>query len=113
MRVSADDAIVTASGIILTEIESENIPDDSTWVRGQHMAKEHKFGSCCKDLTDAMNGMLESFFRVEENGILYLTVGYVPTPNGPGWFDQAVLFCPFCGRELQTREAIGRTARSG
>jgi len=50
-------------------------------------------------------------FRVEGNGVLYLSVGYVMTENGPGWFDQAVLFCPFCGAQLQTRESIAAAAK--
>jgi hypothetical protein len=41
-----------------------------------------------------------------ENGVLYLAVGYAVTENGTGWFDQAVLFCPFCGQQLQTAEEI-------
>jgi len=52
-----------------------------------------------------------SMFRVEGNGVLYLSVGYVMTENGPGWFDQAVLFCPFCGAQLQTRESIAAAAK--
>ena len=50
-------------------------------------------------------------FRIESNGVLFLSVGYVTTPQGPGWFDQAVLFCPFCGAQLQTRAEIA--AKSG
>ena len=38
--------------------------------------------------------------------MLYLTVGYVQTPEGPGWFDQALIFCPFCGTKLQDRDEI-------
>jgi len=64
------------------------------------------FGTCCKDLADGMNQPPNSFFRVESNGVLFLTVGYVQTERGPGFFDQAVLFCPFCGVQLQTREMI-------
>lgn len=64
------------------------------------------FGSCCIDLSEAMTGPPHSFFRVEENGVLYLTVGYMPTDEGSAWFDQAVLFCPFCGSKLQDRTAI-------
>ncbi|HSF25382.1 MAG TPA: hypothetical protein VLE20_14250 [Blastocatellia bacterium] len=64
------------------------------------------FGTCCTDLADAFDGVPNSFFRVEENGVLYLTVGYVQTENGPGFFDQAVLFCPFCGTKLQDAEQI-------
>jgi hypothetical protein len=51
----------------------------------------------------------QSFFRVEPNGVLYLTVGYQRTEEGTGWFDQPVLFCPFCGQSLQAREAVVNT----
>lgn len=51
-------------------------------------------------------------FRVEDNGVAYLSVGYMKTPQGLGWFDQAVLFCPFCGTSLQTREGIARAERT-
>jgi hypothetical protein len=63
---------------------------------------------CCKDLADAMTGPPNSFFRVEENDVLYLTVGYIQTEQGTGWFDQAVIFCPFCGKQLQDRDEIRR-----
>jgi len=69
------------------------------------------FGSCCSDLSSAMAEPPNSMFRVEGNGVLYLSVGYVMTENGPGWFDQAVLFCPFCGAQLQTRESIAAAAK--
>ncbi|RZK01385.1 MAG: hypothetical protein EOO46_20480 [Flavobacterium sp.] len=46
-----------------------------------------------------------SFFRIDRN-VLYLSVGYVDTEQGPGFFDQAVLFCPFCGVGLQRPEEI-------
>ena len=62
------------------------------------------FGECCKDLADAMMQPPTSFFRVDD-GSLFLTVGYVQTKRGPGWFDQKVFFCPFCGSQLQTRPA--------
>jgi len=51
----------------------------------------------------------QSFFRVEKNGALYLSVGYVPTEDGPGFFDQAVLYCPFCGTRLQDPAEIARS----
>ena len=70
----------------------------------------HTFGSCCVDLSEAMTRPPNSFFRVEENGVLYLTIGYMPTDQGSAWFDQAVLFCPFCGSQLQNREEIRRRA---
>jgi hypothetical protein len=53
-----------------------------------------------------MTQVPNSFFRVESNGVLFLVVGYVQSEQGPGFFDQAVLFCPFCGAQLQTREMI-------
>ena len=65
-----------------------------------------RFGDCCKGLADALNEAPNPLLRVEGNGVLYLTVGYVMTGNGPGWFDQAVLFCPFCGKQLQIEEEI-------
>jgi hypothetical protein len=70
------------------------------------MGTPRKFGTCCKDLADAITDVPHSFFRVESNGVLYLSVGYTQTEQGPGFFDQAILFCPFCGVELQTRETI-------
>ena len=78
------------------------------------MAELHqgKFGSCCKDLMDAMTVPPKTFFRVEENGVLYLTIGYVPTDKGPGFYDQAVIFCPFCGKQLQTKEQIKTVANA-
>ena len=69
------------------------------------------FGSCCKDLSDAMKQPPNSFFFVEKNNVFYLTVGYVQTEKGPGWFDQAVIYCPFCGKQLQSREEIKKKAR--
>ena len=65
-----------------------------------------EFGSCCKDLGEAMAIPQQKFFRASETGVLYLTVGSVETEQGTGWMDQAVLFCPFCGRPLQTKEEI-------
>ena len=65
-----------------------------------------RFGNCCKDLGDALNVPPHSLFRVEENGVLYLTIGYAETGEGTAWFDQAVLHCPFCGTKLQDREQI-------
>lgn len=66
------------------------------------------FGSCCKDLKEAMdpNIIPNSFFKVEENGVLFQTVGYVNTENGPGFFDQALIYCPFCGKHLQDKEKL-------
>jgi hypothetical protein len=70
------------------------------------MKARREFGTCCKDLKDAFTAAPTSTFRVEENGVLYLSVGYVATERGPAWFDQAVLFCPFCGLKLQDKDEI-------
>jgi hypothetical protein len=64
------------------------------------------FGTCCKDLGDALSQPQHSFFRVEENGVLYMTIGYIDTEKGPSFFDQAVVYCPFCGKQLQTKDEI-------
>ena len=77
------------------------------------MIHNGSFGSCCGDLEDAMKTPPNSMFRVDENGMLYFTVGYVATEQGPGWFDQAVLFCPFCGKQLQSKEDIARKSPAG
>ncbi|PYS81089.1 MAG: hypothetical protein DMF67_18220 [Acidobacteria bacterium] len=54
----------------------------------------------------------QSLFRVEENDVLYLTVGYAQTEQGTAWFDQALIFCPFCGSQIQDREKIRRKSSS-
>lgn len=73
------------------------------------MAEKQKppLGACCKDMSDALK-LPNPLFRIEDNGVLYVTVGYAETPQGLGWFDQAALFCPFCGVQIQDREAIKR-----
>jgi len=70
------------------------------------MIHSGSFGSCCAELEDAMKAPPNSMFRIEDTGVLYFTVGYVETEQGPGWFDQAVIFCPFCGKQLQSKEEI-------
>ncbi|MEO8033267.1 MAG: hypothetical protein ABI837_02465 [Acidobacteriota bacterium] len=68
------------------------------------------FGSCCKDLSDAMTQPQQSMFRIAENGVLYLSVGYIRTREGAAWMDDAVFFCPFCGTALQDKaEVLART----
>jgi hypothetical protein len=65
-------------------------------------------GNCCKAMTDALR-LPNTLFRIEDNGVLYVTVAYAQTPQGVGWFDQAAMFCPFCGVQIQDRDAIRRT----
>jgi len=45
-------------------------------------------------------------FRVGENGVLYLSIGYSQTEQGVGWFDMAAVFCPFCGKKIQDKDEI-------
>jgi len=67
-----------------------------------------KFGECCSELKSAMSGDFEKTFS-ETDGVLYVSVGYVNTEGGPGWFDGAVIFCPFCGTKIQDRSGITRS----
>jgi hypothetical protein len=46
-----------------------------------------------------------STFQVEE-GVLFLTVGILAMTEQAGHLAKAVRFCPFCGTELQSTEAI-------
>jgi len=50
----------------------------------------------------------QSFFRVEANGVLHVTIGFARTEAGTGFVDRAVRFCPFRGAEPQTRAEIAR-----
>lgn len=69
------------------------------------------FGSCCDELKTSMNTPQASCFRVESNGVLYLSVGYASTSEGISWYDQAVLYCPFCGAHLQDPSTIDASRR--
>ena len=68
------------------------------------------FGSCCKELSEAFSVPNVSLFRIEENGVLYLTIGSVEVEGRTAWLDQAVIFCPFCGVVLQNRDEIAAAA---
>ena len=66
-----------------------------------------EFGSCCKDLKDALTVVPQPSFWIDDLHILYLTVGRGRGEGGQSaFFDAAVLFCPFCGAPVQSREAI-------
>jgi hypothetical protein len=80
--------------------------------KSQENLYKGNFGTCCTNLGDALNKkkIPNSFFNINENNILYQTVGYIDTDEGPGYFDQAVLFCPFCGKQLQNKDEIKRKA---
>lgn len=68
--------------------------------------EEKDFGKCCEDLNNAMNDLPEPTIRVDENGLLYLTVGYSESDEGIEFYDQALIYCPFCGTKLQDPEKI-------
>ncbi len=71
------------------------------------MGAQQEFGSCCKELKEAMTTVPNPLIFVEEDcSVLYMSVGYVKTQEGIGWMDHAVLFCPFCGTRLQSSEEI-------
>ena len=62
--------------------------------------------NCCQDFRDALNIPSISSFRVERNGVLFLTTGSTKVGNEISFYDQAVIFCPFCGTKLQDRSDI-------
>ncbi len=74
---------------------------------------EGDFGTCCNYLNDAMHQPPNSFIFMGENGVLYMTIGYIQSEKGPGFFDHAVIFCPFCGKKLQMGEEIAKKSSSG
>jgi hypothetical protein len=50
-------------------------------------------------------------FRVGEEEVFWLSVGYVESEEGIGWMDSAVMYCPFCGSQLQTIDEIRSKAK--
>jgi hypothetical protein len=62
------------------------------------------FGECCEDLRKAMHDPPSPLIRVEVDGNLFMAIGYARTDRGVGWFDRAVILCPFCGARVQTVE---------
>jgi len=67
-----------------------------------------KFGSCCPDLRAALHDVPQSLFHVSEEGVLYLSIGMADTEQGVAFFDQALIYCPFCGRRLQDKAEIAK-----
>ncbi len=47
-----------------------------------------------------------ALIRTEGDGTLFLTIGYVQMEQGIGWFDHAIIYCPFCGKKLQSRQVL-------
>ncbi|MFM9848780.1 MAG: hypothetical protein ACKVP3_16630 [Hyphomicrobiaceae bacterium] len=68
----------------------------------------HTFGTCCDVLKDAMSDQdFDPLIAVGDDGILYMSVGLVDVEETePGMVDYPVLFCPFCGKGLQTDAEI-------
>jgi hypothetical protein len=62
-------------------------------------------GTCCSMMAEVLK-LPNSMFRIETNGVLYVSVANTQTPQGLGWFDQPPLFCPFCGAPIQDSETI-------
>ena len=62
--------------------------------------------NCCQDFRDAVQLPGVSSFKVERNGVLFLTIGSTKTDEGLSFYDQAVIFCPFCGAKLQDRNEV-------
>lgn len=69
---------------------------------------QRPFGSCCRRLKDALDTALGGSFHIESNGVLFFPVRIATTPDGPARYMAPVMFCPFCGSALQTRETIAR-----
>lgn len=66
------------------------------------------FGSCCESLKESMSE--EDFtplVSVGDDGILYMSVGMIDVENDePEMVDYPIMFCPFCGKGLQTEQDI-------
>ncbi len=79
-------------------------------------ATDGGFGTCCKELREAMSGNeFEPLITVGEDGVLYLSVGLVELEDEePGTVDHPLFYCPFCGKSQQTPEAVSaKTAEAG
>jgi hypothetical protein len=61
-----------------------------------------------QEMKDALTTSPNPLFRVSEWGVLCLAVGYAESGQGLVWMDQVVIYCPFCGKRLQSQEGIRR-----
>ena len=68
------------------------------------------FGTCCEDLKHCMK-QPNCLVYVSEDGSFFMTIGYFQTDEGTGWFDHAIIFCPFCGKKLQEKSEIAEKTR--
>lgn len=75
-----------------------------------------KFGDCCENLKDAMQGEdFEPLIAVDDEGVLYLSVGLLGLDgqdDEANTIDYPMFFCPFCGSKLQTPEQIDAKTNS-
>ena len=71
---------------------------------------DHKFGTCCEELKDAISGdEFEPLITVAEDGVLYISVGIVHVEDEddePAMVDHPLFFCPFCGAKVQTADEV-------
>jgi len=68
---------------------------------------DQRFGECCATLNALMHADEFSPTIYEDDGRIYLTVGFAPSEDGDlGMYDHALSYCPFCGSRLQTEEDI-------
>jgi hypothetical protein len=76
---------------------------------------DHKFGSCCSSLKEAMSDSdFEPLITVGDDGVLYMSLGMaVYDDDEPTMVDHPMFFCPFCGTKLQTPEEVDAKAGSG
>ena len=65
------------------------------------------FEPCCESLRQAMaGGAFEPLIAVGEDNIVYITIGIVDDEDEPGMVDHPLLFCPFCGTQVQSEEDV-------
>lgn len=77
---------------------------------GARNAAGQVFGSCCKELKDALTGEdFEPLIAVGDDGVLYMSVGMIELEEEEGetgMVDHPIFFCPFCGTRVQTPEEV-------
>ncbi len=66
------------------------------------------FGSCCEDMKSVLEAdEFDPLIAVADNGILYMSVGMLEAEDDEAnVIDHPILFCPFCGKHIQTIEEI-------
>jgi hypothetical protein len=49
-----------------------------------------------------------ALIRETEQRTLFLTIGWQKSEPGVAWFDHAMIYCPFCGKQVQDRDELRR-----